>query len=387
LRYPKRLYLTLSEINDFICLDYVENPNPFYSYYIGNLSLIELINSYLLFFNDTTYWNINESVILELLSDHIIKFFIIEDEHRHIILELSIKYIKIDSFWNKMINTEGICEAWNDDDWVLALENISSNDFWNKFIDSTDMYKNWNDEECVLALKNISSDYFWNKFINSTDMYKDWNDEKWVLALKNIRSDYFWDKFVDTTYIYLDWNNDLWLFALENIESDYFWDKIIDGGRLLFQNWSEENFKDTTNWHIAAQKIKSNDFWNKAIDNRLYNKWNKKVLEDSHHEDYSDYSRNFSSYDDSTSAKSVWYYLIVNIKSNEFWKKVVNSKVFETWSKYDLELFVKKFNNSEISIPVKKYLDFKDSNPYISFRSKYLKYKSKYLNLKNRIKK
>jgi hypothetical protein len=67
--------LTYSEINNFICLDYIENSNNFYSYYLSKLEKNKIADSYSLLFKDEIirYDSVNDEIYLKLLSNHIVK--------------------------------------------------------------------------------------------------------------------------------------------------------------------------------------------------------------------------------------------------------------------------------------------------------------------------
>jgi hypothetical protein len=382
-------YVTYSEINNFICLDYIENKDPFYNYYISKLEKNKIADSYNLFCRDKILYQINESIYLKLLSNHIACFLNLYTLSGDI-LWYNICKIKSNNFWNQVIDKNLCGDNWNLQNqngftvWNVAVEHIKSTYFWNQVIDKGLCGKNWNTQEkngntiWHNAVKFINFENFWNKVIDKDLCGGNWNLQNlhkysvWHFAVKSIKSEYFWNQIIDKNFCGGNWNlqsNQLllvWHLAVIYIESEYFWNQVIDKD-LCGDNWNFQDNNNCTVLHTSVRHIESKCFWNQVIDKDLCgDNWN---------------LQNNNKY-------TVWHNAIYNTNLVYFWNKVVEKKKFETLDKTLLNYFIQNFQLFEVPQMIKDTYREKSQESYnyskknLKFKSKYIKYKLKYLELK-----
>jgi hypothetical protein len=321
--------ITYSEINNFICLDYIENKDPFYNYYISKLEKTKIMDSYYLLCRDEAFYKINELIYLKLLSNHIACFLNLQNNNEDSVWHIAVMCIKSEYFWNQVI-VKNLCgDNWNLQNnykssvWHNAVESIKYDHFWDQVIvknlcgDNWNLQNNYKSSVWHNAVKSIKSDHFWDQVIvknlcgDNWNLQNDYKSSVWHNAVESIKYDHFWDQVIVKNLCGDNWNlqNDdeytVWHNAVKSIESDYFWDQVIVKN-LCGDNWNLQDYDLYTVWHNAVKSIESDYFWNQVIDKNLCgDNWNL--------QDYKDES-------------SVWHFA-TSIKSEESWDRVSDKNI------------------------------------------------------------
>jgi hypothetical protein len=308
--------------------------------YLKNIDINNKKKSYAYFFNDNIIPRIHTDILLSLLDNpEVYSTWNIRNLYGITLWHNIGNYVKIESFWDKVIDKNLINESWdipnNDGDtvWHNVVLNIKLKSFWNRHDENGDRLDDYDDrlddyDDRLDDYDDRLDDYGDRVDKNGDRVDKngdrvdkngnrlDKNDDRLDDTILNIKPESFWDKVIDKNLINESWDisNDygytVWHHAVKNITSESFWDNVSDKN-LINESWDIQNDYGNTVWHDAIKNIKSETFWDKVIDNNLINEsWARK-----------------NSYDD-----IVWYHAIINIKSETFWDKVIDKDLInESW--------------------------------------------------------
>jgi len=304
--------ITYSDITSVIALDYIFNNNELYRKYLNLFSPNIIYDAYKLLFHN---------------------------EVRN----------KID--FNILLKNANIFNYWNDDLWILAIENLNTNNpynknFWNKF-GSLKIFNNWNIrvwEYAIIYLSKFKN--FWSQTINHTSCCK-WNNYIWYHV-------FVWADSSETILqayklgCYLKWDNDTWELVIEMCDLDEFYIGVFKNN--IYLSWNSKIWNT-----FFIQKNNINLLWDIIIDKQIYLIWNCEI----------------------------WNFAFENLENNFFWENIDFSKIMLV---YKDEVFVNEIRKNKNNLFNKICKDI-DDNSDTSYYKKYLKYKNKYLKLKNNYKK
>ena len=398
-------YITLSNLDSYICFDYLSNPNLFYQNYISTLPIDNIYNSYLMLFFDNVYTHLPKDTIFLLLNENITPYLMYNNNSKMLLLTM-LKKIKVNEFWKKFINIKVnnkiIFEGWDNEIWEVAIDRINENFFIEKIINEKiylywsdtiwkkvimnglneefikkiiedEIYKFWslpvlsgammyiNNEDFWLIYENtklyttlgieqwitafiyIKYNKFWENIVNNKN-YK-WSEEIWIEAMKKLKNDYFWKQITDNQE-YNNWSNNLWLEAIKYMNENrvYFWKQIIN--KELYVSWNEEY------WLQAFTYLKYYFFWQPITNNEIYSLWTDNIWFNAfkflHNDYFWEVITNKELY---LNWNNEYWILSINITNKYFWENIKYEKFIPQFGK----LFLSEFIFNLLIYATKKY--------------------------------
>lgn len=376
--YLRRMqYLTYSDINSYMCLDFIESKDPFYEHYLKTLDNEKIQNGLTMFFAKISDIKFESAaMILEKTSSSVWDFnlwkklfranrFLVKAINEGCFLNWStqlfrgstvwhyaVLFIKPQEFWEEVIN-RNLCADWNinnegDTVWHSAVIHIKSEEFWNKVLEKG-FCRNWNaqdsDGDTVwhIAIKFIRSEYFWNKVLESRlcerwGLQNNKGDTVWHVAIRedkkksNIPSRTFWNNSLDTDQCG-EW-------IIENVEGKTTWEYLLSNPIFIESTPLDDDITTTDSVRTCTFPC---SFWMRVIDMNLCVNWNFKVWDKAitkiEFEQFwikvveKDLCQNWDSLSDLIPGQ-LWGTAIENIKFEEFWNKVAEKELCKNWDSY-----------------------------------------------------
>lgn len=334
--------LTLSDIINYICLIYLENPEEgLVKNYIKNLTLDKIYDSFSLLFLDNVFLNLPNKSYMLLLQKEIEEYLVFNNLNQNLLINTIIK-IDVNDYWDKFINIKNngkkLYINWSKNIWITAYKSLYNNGFWKKIVEEK-IYVNWSNELWNKCINNLSNEFFWET-INYDEISEEWDEINYIEAIKYLKYDKFY-KYLIKNKVYEQFTQKkLWIVAVQYIQNNYFWENIPF--KQYFIEWDNDIL------NIALTSLKNQIFYETIISEKTYKKWDENTWLDVTYKIKNDYFWNNLEYKSLLYNwnSNFWISAFINININILWKNVIKYKIYNKWNTEEWNEAIKSLKNN-----------------------------------------